>query len=123
MTTEVVETVSEVATTAVESAVTTAVEDHDDHEDEDEESESLAPSPTESVGCSPHGDHWHCEGPATTAAEESEATTDVEASPTEDEVAASATTTDVEFTGAAFAPRADLLPAAGAVVAAWMFAA
>jgi hypothetical protein len=22
-------------------------------------SESLAPSPTESVGCEPHGDHWY----------------------------------------------------------------
>ncbi|KAF1817161.1 hypothetical protein P152DRAFT_363778, partial [Eremomyces bilateralis CBS 781.70] len=22
------------------------------------------PSPTESFGCAPHGDHWHCEGPA-----------------------------------------------------------
>ena len=27
--------------------------------------ESLAPSPTESTGCEPHGDHWHCDGPAT----------------------------------------------------------
>jgi len=24
------------------------------------------PSPTESVGCEPHGDHWHCDGPAET---------------------------------------------------------
>ncbi|KFA76589.1 hypothetical protein S40288_09310 [Stachybotrys chartarum IBT 40288] len=23
------------------------------------------PSPTESYGCEPHGDHWHCEGPRT----------------------------------------------------------
>ncbi|KAI0884947.1 uncharacterized protein GGS22DRAFT_136184 [Annulohypoxylon maeteangense] len=23
---------------------------------------SLAPSPTESFGCEPHGDHWHCDG-------------------------------------------------------------
>ncbi|KAK7921645.1 hypothetical protein PG985_009667 [Apiospora marii] len=29
---------------------------------------SLAPSPTESIGCEPHGDHWHCDGPAPTAA-------------------------------------------------------
>ncbi|KAF2436935.1 zincin [Tothia fuscella] len=28
----------------------------------------LAPSPTASIGCSPHGDHWHCEGPAPTSA-------------------------------------------------------
>ncbi|KAI1090076.1 hypothetical protein F5B19DRAFT_464571 [Rostrohypoxylon terebratum] len=23
---------------------------------------SLAPSPIESYGCEPHGDHWHCDG-------------------------------------------------------------
>ncbi|KAK0105987.1 hypothetical protein ONS95_004494 [Cadophora gregata] len=27
---------------------------------------TLAPSPTESVGCEPHGDHWHCDAPAAT---------------------------------------------------------
>ncbi|KKK12835.1 hypothetical protein ARAM_001182 [Aspergillus rambellii] len=26
------------------------------------------PSPTESVGCKPHGDHWHCDGPASSTA-------------------------------------------------------
>ncbi|PGH04794.1 hypothetical protein GX51_03279 [Blastomyces parvus] len=25
--------------------------------------EDPGPSPTESVGCEPHGDHWHCDGP------------------------------------------------------------
>merc|ERR1711939_1233790 len=25
----------------------------------------LPPAPTESIGCVPHDDHWHCEGPAT----------------------------------------------------------
>lgn len=29
------------------------------------------PSPTESVGCEPHGDHWHCDGPASTSVGES----------------------------------------------------
>ncbi|AEO59560.1 hypothetical protein MYCTH_2307967 [Thermothelomyces thermophilus ATCC 42464] len=29
------------------------------------QSQTLAPSPTESYGCEPHGDHWHCEGPRT----------------------------------------------------------
>ena len=24
------------------------------------------PSPSQSVGCEPHGDHWHCDGPAET---------------------------------------------------------
>jgi hypothetical protein len=43
---------------------------HDDDEDHEEHTDaagtaSLAPSPTESIGCEPHGDHWHCEGPAT----------------------------------------------------------
>ncbi|BDD58799.1 hypothetical protein MPDQ_007553 [Monascus purpureus] len=27
--------------------------------------EDPGPSPTASVGCEPHGDHWHCDGPAT----------------------------------------------------------
>lgn len=41
-------------------------DDHDDDEhDHDEGTGVLPPSPTESVGCEPHGDHWHCEGPAT----------------------------------------------------------
>ncbi|KAI1381274.1 hypothetical protein F4677DRAFT_120765 [Hypoxylon crocopeplum] len=26
--------------------------------------QTLPPSPTASVGCEPHGDHWHCDGPA-----------------------------------------------------------
>ena len=33
-------------------------ENHDDHDDHDEGTGSIAPSPTESVGCEPHGDHW-----------------------------------------------------------------
>ncbi|KAK3987642.1 hypothetical protein QBC44DRAFT_330992 [Cladorrhinum sp. PSN332] len=28
--------------------------------------QTLGPSPTESVGCVPHGDHWDCEGPRET---------------------------------------------------------
>ncbi|KAL8868983.1 MAG: hypothetical protein Q9174_004615 [Haloplaca sp. 1 TL-2023] len=49
---------------------TESEEDHDhEHEDEDEDEASGAlpaiPSPTESAGCEPHGDHWHCDGPAT----------------------------------------------------------
>lgn len=31
------------------------------------ETASIAPSPTESIGCEPHGDHWHCDGPAETS--------------------------------------------------------
>ena len=47
---------------------TESEEDHDhEHEDEDEESGAYpaTPSPTESAGCEPHGDHWHCDRPAT----------------------------------------------------------
>lgn len=36
--------------------------------------EDIGPSPTESVGCEPHGDHWHCEGPAETDGEAAEPT-------------------------------------------------
>ncbi|KAK4210655.1 hypothetical protein QBC37DRAFT_29303 [Rhypophila decipiens] len=52
--------------------------DHDDHEDHDDDHEhhdddhddhdddaAIKPSPTGSVGCVAHGDHWHCDGPAT----------------------------------------------------------
>ncbi|KAK1541001.1 hypothetical protein CPAR01_06990 [Colletotrichum paranaense] len=53
--------------TSVAAATTTATEDHDHDHDDDHSSGtgSLAPSPTESVGCEPHGDHWHCDAAAT----------------------------------------------------------
>ncbi|KAF5664485.1 hypothetical protein FHETE_7076 [Fusarium heterosporum] len=54
--------------------------DEDDHDHDATGSESLAPSPTESVGCEPHGDHWHCEGARTGAAVST--TTDAEHSHT-----------------------------------------
>lgn len=45
------------------------------------------PSPTESAGCEPHGDHWHCDGPAETSSEGDEdasvSETPTEPSPTE----------------------------------------
>ncbi|RYP27893.1 hypothetical protein DL767_007481 [Monosporascus sp. MG133] len=65
------------ATTGAPAASTTS--DHDDeYHDHLESTGSLAPSPTESVGCEPHGDHWHCEGPAaaTTDAPAASATSD-----------------------------------------------
>ncbi|KAI9844850.1 MAG: hypothetical protein M1837_005268 [Sclerophora amabilis] len=44
-------------------------EEHvNDHETEAAGGAPAEPSPTESVGCEPHGDHWHCDGPASTAA-------------------------------------------------------
>ncbi|KAI1653686.1 hypothetical protein F4813DRAFT_373716 [Daldinia decipiens] len=30
--------------------------------------QTLPPSPTASVGCHPHDDHWHCDGPASSTA-------------------------------------------------------
>lgn len=39
--------------------------------EEEEETESLPPSPTASLGCEPHGDHWHCDGPAATGSSSS----------------------------------------------------
>ncbi|KXJ97037.1 hypothetical protein Micbo1qcDRAFT_155780 [Microdochium bolleyi] len=57
--------------TATGAAVTTAsTHDHDDddHSHSATGTKSLAPSPTESIGCEPHGDHWHCDGPATSSA-------------------------------------------------------
>ncbi|KAK7418443.1 hypothetical protein QQX98_003935 [Neonectria punicea] len=47
--------------TSEAAAATTAHEDEDDH-DHAEGSGTLAASPTESYGCEPHGDHYHCEG-------------------------------------------------------------
>lgn len=54
----VVSTPAAVATTAA----------HDDDHDHASGTGAMAPSPTESIGCEPHGDHWHCEGPRTTPA-------------------------------------------------------
>ncbi|KPI43180.1 uncharacterized protein AB675_6885 [Cyphellophora attinorum] len=59
-------------TGAATNATTTNDDDEHDHEhDEDEHTDaagtgSLPPSPVASVGCEPHGDHWHCDGPAST---------------------------------------------------------
>ncbi|KAJ5295653.1 hypothetical protein PENANT_c001G05910 [Penicillium antarcticum] len=35
------------------------------------QSQDPGPSPTASIGCEPHGDHWHCDGPASTSATDS----------------------------------------------------
>lgn len=40
------------------------------------------PSPTESTGCEPHGDHWHCDGPAETGSTAA-STSSIMPSPTE----------------------------------------
>ena len=97
-----------------EAATTTNVEeDHDhDHDDEDHDDHddggemvTLPPSPTESVGCVPHDDHWHCEGPAIT--EPVEPTTTAEE-------AGEATTAPAEVDNAVgLVPPLEMLPAAG----------
>ncbi|KAL4890560.1 hypothetical protein BDV59DRAFT_204273 [Aspergillus ambiguus] len=55
---------------AAATATSTATASDEDHEEDHEDSTAspTMPSPTESVGCEPHGDHWHCDGPAETGA-------------------------------------------------------
>ncbi|KAI0531952.1 hypothetical protein GGR58DRAFT_507946 [Xylaria digitata] len=55
------------ASTTSAAPATTTTHDYDDEEDDDEGTGTLPPSPTASVGCEPHGDHWHCDGPAVTS--------------------------------------------------------
>jgi hypothetical protein len=57
-----------VTTTTPAEPATTASEAEDDHTD----ALDPGPSPTESIGCEPHGDHWHCEGPREPAETSSE---------------------------------------------------
>ncbi|KAK4231685.1 hypothetical protein QBC38DRAFT_201489 [Podospora fimiseda] len=78
--------------------------DHDhDHSDSDDEhdhhsgTESLKPSPTESYGCEPHGDHWHCEGHVTASSTLFTTTTSTSASAD----AASTSSSAVSTAGAA----------------------
>lgn len=52
-------------------ATATAAETAHDHERAHEHGSVITPavpSPTESAGCEPRGDHWHCDGPATAVA-------------------------------------------------------
>ena len=53
---------AEVTTTSDAAIPTSSADDHDDHDDHESDHEegtgSIAPSPTESIGCEPHGDHW-----------------------------------------------------------------
>lgn len=61
------------ASSTVSVVTSSSTSDHD--EDHEEGSATLAPSPTESVGCEAHGDHWHCDGPASTTSSEAAAET------------------------------------------------
>ncbi|KAI1206122.1 uncharacterized protein F4807DRAFT_238144 [Annulohypoxylon truncatum] len=63
------------------SSTTTSPISSSTSEEHEEGTGSLAPSPTESVGCEPHGDHWHCDGAvvtSSTSAVQSTATAGVE---------------------------------------------
>ncbi|KAF4969421.1 hypothetical protein FSARC_3352 [Fusarium sarcochroum] len=56
------------STLATEVTATSEAEhdhEHDEHDHDETGTESIAPSPTESTGCEPHGDHWHCEAART----------------------------------------------------------
>lgn len=66
------------AETSEEAAETTAAATTSAAEEEADDSSSVdpGPSPTESEGCEPHGDHWHCDGPAETGAEDDAEETD-----------------------------------------------
>lgn len=77
------------------------------HSHDDEETGSLAPSPTESVGCEPHGDHWHCDGPAVTSGAANNSTFAT--------ASATASATAVVTTGGASVPVWNVLTAIGAL--------
>lgn len=55
--TDVAASTSEVAVTTTVAATTEAEHDHEDDHDH-EETVTPGPSPTDSIGCEPHGDHW-----------------------------------------------------------------
>ncbi|KFH46075.1 hypothetical protein ACRE_030440 [Hapsidospora chrysogenum ATCC 11550] len=67
--------------------------------------ETLGPAPTESYGCEPHGDHWHCDGPATATS-----------TPTEGSDEATGTDDSSEPTGTG-GVAAQFIPLAGALAA------
>ena len=52
-----------------EGVTAPATTSHDEHESET--SVPVVLSPTNSMGCEPHGDRWHCDGPATILANSS----------------------------------------------------
>ncbi|EEH47179.2 uncharacterized protein PADG_03277 [Paracoccidioides brasiliensis Pb18] len=45
--------------------------------------EDPGPSPPESIGCTPHGDHWHCDSPRTTSKHSTRTSRTPAPSPTE----------------------------------------
>lgn len=108
------------AATTLTTATTTATatEDHDDDHDHASGTGSLAPSPTESLGCTVHGDHWHCEGPAeaasTAAAGNATVTTTTAATTTAATTTAAPSGTDAAATSASGAAASSTDVPAGA---------
>ncbi|KAI6357374.1 hypothetical protein MCOR25_007678 [Pyricularia grisea] len=115
-------------TTRPPAASTTATSsrdhDHDDDGDDDDDDDdhhsgtkTLPPSPTASVGCQPHGDHWHCDGPKTgsaAAGATTTTTTNGTTTPRPSGSAASSTPTPAGAARAGFGAAA--IAAAGAVL-------
>ncbi|KAH6886235.1 hypothetical protein B0T10DRAFT_575951 [Thelonectria olida] len=100
-------------TTVVSSAAaatTTAESETHDHDHEDEETASAAASPTESYGCEPHGDHWHCDGARTATEAGSDSTPTANATPTDEEESTATPTNN--------AAGMDIVPVLGLVAAA-----
>jgi hypothetical protein len=116
------------APTATKGSESHAHEDeHEDghegeHEDGHAESGKLGPSPIESIGCVPHGDHWDCQGPRAT---EASITTAPSASSNSSGAAGPTATIaapPVPFEGAAGSNGAQLLVLAIATVFVFAFA-
>ena len=119
-------TTSEPTTSTPPAVITTTTsaagdDDHDDHEHTDEAgTATLAPSPTESIGCEPHGDHWHCEGPRPPATETetgsdgAETSAPVVDSPSSSSLVTVATTATTEAGGEAASTTSSAVSTAGA---------
>ncbi|GFF31289.1 hypothetical protein IFM46972_03189 [Aspergillus udagawae] len=112
------------ASTAAMTTAPSGDHDHDhdhDHDDDDGAATPTVPSPTESVGCEPHGDHWHCDGPRETGS--ASAGTSGAAASTLVSTTSSATvsTTGAQQSGGAGSLSVELSVAVGLAVAAAAF--
>ena len=56
---------AQVTTPVAPPVITTTAAASDEHTDAPGTADP-GPSPTESIGCERHGDHWHCDGPVNT---------------------------------------------------------
>lgn len=97
--------------------------DHDHGHDHDVDSNATpaVPSPTESVGCEPHGDHWHCDGPRETGSASASASDASASTLVSTTASASASATGAQQTGGAGSLSVELTVAVGLAVAAAAF--